>query len=43
MRKDLEAIFDAYPFARPDYLGFPVDWLTILEESENKKAFEYGR
>lgn len=40
MRNDLTTIFDQYPFARKDYLGFPENWLDILEKSENKKAFD---
>lgn len=39
MRNDLKATFEMYPFALKKHLGFPDNWLEILIESENKKAY----
>lgn len=39
MRGELASLFESYPFALKKHLGFPEDWLDILNESENKKAY----
>lgn len=40
-REQLKELFIVYPFATPRFLGFPENWFSILEESENKKAYSY--
>ncbi len=42
MRQDLSSIFEQYPFVRKDFLGFPDNWLEVLNNSKNKKAFGYA-
>jgi len=39
MRSELTTLFDSYPFALKKHVGFPDNWLDILNESENKKAY----
>ena len=39
MRPELTTLFDSYPFALKKHVGFPDNWLDILNESENKKAY----
>lgn len=39
MRDELASLFESYPFALKKHLGFPEDWLDILNKSENKKAY----
>lgn len=39
MRKELGDALDKYQFARKEHLGFPDNWLMLLEETENPKAF----
>ena len=39
MRKALSDIWSSYSFALEKHVGFPIDWMQILIDSENKKAF----
>lgn len=39
IRAELTSLFESHPFALKKHLGFPENWLDILNESENKKAY----
>ncbi|MGN0710793.1 MAG: Abi family protein [Anaerovoracaceae bacterium] len=39
MRKDLKILFESFPFADKKHLGFPENWITLLEEQTTLDAF----
>lgn len=38
-REDLDNAISKYPFANIKYLGFPENWMDILLNAENPKAY----
>lgn len=40
LRKDLKSLFSKFKFADKKYLGFPEDWLHLLEEQTTLDSFE---
>ena len=40
-REELEELINKYPFARAEHIGFPDNWIQILEKEETDYMFKY--